>query len=94
MRLLFFLVQFFVSLCTIPDMSIDHQIHVPPARKRRRKSRLDPHFLVIANLLLNQPKMQNSLIELTNLLYKKTGVKVHSSTLCRFIQRHPNLKLI
>ena len=71
-----------------------HQFLDSQAPKRRRKSRLDPHFLIIANLFLNQHKAGLSFIEMADLVHQKTKVRVDATTLWRFIQRHPNLKLL
>ena len=70
-------------------------------RKRIRHSKLDPHFNLIATLILRRATQRelslgrgDSLERIAALINKKTRVKVNKSTLCRFLKKHPGLNTL
>jgi transposase len=68
--------------------------------KRRRASKLSPHFYQVAEMVLRNAlakaefKQKMSLTDMTKIIQKSAGISVHKSTLCRFLKKHKALKLL
>lgn len=75
-----------VQAC-VDEWRLKSALHPPAARR----SRLAPCIPVIATLLNVEGA---SLQKISNTLWTRHKVKVHKSTLCRFIQMHPLLRHI
>lgn len=82
----------------MPDIKIEPHRNAAPQKRRQRKSRLDPHFLFIAECLLSnsrsqaQERRKQSLEAICFKLKANKKTSVDKSTLCRFIGKHPLLK--
>jgi transposase len=69
-------------------------------RRKRRNSKLDGFYYTIAQLVLENSKARalgKHILTLENMakaLQTKHSVRVHKSTLCRYLSKHKALKLL
>lgn len=69
----------------VDEWRLKSALHPPAARR----SRLEPFIPLISTLL----KVRGASLQMiANTLWTRHKVKVHKSTLCRFIQMHPLLR--